>query len=872
MDQLADLILTPFRDIIEKGQAAAENAGSENPAMAKAAQNLIKEGERALKTIEPKCQRHMDEFGANFIDAVKESDEIATFRAQLNDLLWEFDSYIDLDGFDVSKYTELQQASRKAAPRINEIIMRMRIEPVLNPAMSTYGGSNDNASISTFPCVRPTSLHDDTETTTIAISSPRSHNIITSHSHRSSEPPVLELDTTIHQSQSQIAPLTQHTAVRPNSQAYPSPPSLPFFLPAPPRPPSANPWDITSKPGAGQILGSPKAPVNPDASPLPAPPASLAVGRTCSFPADDTFQPKSGSPLTASVSHPLASRVSLETQGVGPELRNTPPSSEQNLARNEARNLQAHVIDNTTSSTPIGRERELSTGSPSGDVASSWVHVSPTTIHEQGALPTRASVVSFSPQSPPTTISTSHHSSTNNLNNSSSMTSNVENQLDTLSIGNSASSQHDSGNARPAATSVFHNDVSGPCPIPQYDDGLIVVESSEPTNGNHNSPTSIVNPPLALTTPKATRIRSDSSFHIYKGFCPGALDVLNGIDAVMPIRKQTVAGPHTVGRCTHCMFELDFKELEHDQNRDDRGNFTINGLGFRLRMLQKSHVATRRNDEQFYACVFCVSQGHTTEESDATIFFTQKDLFDHLSRHPRPFPPVERMAIIQSQTIPEALKNNYDLHVKSPQTPSMAIDRAGAIANKPTAICKETVKRNYGMRTLNSNTPVFEMAEGARIVGIEFPERYEGEWCMGYHDGQYASFPFDLARLEQPPSEQIQRNPTSTIQAVARWKFAPRYKGRGDWLKFDRKEVISNISYVSRSHWCWSGTNSKGKWGIFPASHIDINSVAEADVTPDTVSISGSSKTSKSLGGGFFARLTTKKKSDKVSSPMPRAW
>lgn len=72
MDDIADLVVTPFRDIVEKGQTAVENAGDTQP-MLKAAQSLVKEGERALKRIEPLCRKQLEEYGSNFLDALKEN-------------------------------------------------------------------------------------------------------------------------------------------------------------------------------------------------------------------------------------------------------------------------------------------------------------------------------------------------------------------------------------------------------------------------------------------------------------------------------------------------------------------------------------------------------------------------------------------------------------------------------------------------------------------------------------------------------------------------------------------------------------------------------------------------------------------------------
>lgn len=80
MDDVNDLVVTPFRDMVEKGRTAVENAGDDKP-MLKAAQALVKEGERALKRIEPLCRKHLDEYGSNFVDALKENGMLPTYPA-----------------------------------------------------------------------------------------------------------------------------------------------------------------------------------------------------------------------------------------------------------------------------------------------------------------------------------------------------------------------------------------------------------------------------------------------------------------------------------------------------------------------------------------------------------------------------------------------------------------------------------------------------------------------------------------------------------------------------------------------------------------------------------------------------------------------
>jgi hypothetical protein len=55
-------------------------------------------------------------------------DEIAELRAELDESLWDFDEYIQIDDFDASRFSELQTLSKKAALRIIEAIRRMKLE------------------------------------------------------------------------------------------------------------------------------------------------------------------------------------------------------------------------------------------------------------------------------------------------------------------------------------------------------------------------------------------------------------------------------------------------------------------------------------------------------------------------------------------------------------------------------------------------------------------------------------------------------------------------------------------------------------------------------------------------------------------------
>ena len=82
-EAIQDLVLAPFQEIVEKGKTAIDNAKEEeNQEMLKSAQALVKEGQRALKKIEPLCKKHFDDFASNFVDALKEDGKASFPQAQ----------------------------------------------------------------------------------------------------------------------------------------------------------------------------------------------------------------------------------------------------------------------------------------------------------------------------------------------------------------------------------------------------------------------------------------------------------------------------------------------------------------------------------------------------------------------------------------------------------------------------------------------------------------------------------------------------------------------------------------------------------------------------------------------------------------------
>ena len=217
-------------------------------------------------------------------------------------------------------------------------------------------------------------------------------------------------------------------------------------------------------------------------------------------------------------------------------------------------------------------------------------------------------------------------------------------------------------------------------------------------------------------------------------------------------------------------------------------------MGYRLRFLQKSHLPAKRADDVLYGCIFCIHEGHTIDGSDATVFFTTKALFAHLARHPRPLPEVPGLAVVDGLEVPPHLHNNFDLHFIKPPLPHPAQEAGSGVDTRPTGIARDQARRIYGQRLLYDRTEALELAQGARLSGVKWPPKYNGEWAMAWHDGIFASVPTDMIQLDPPPSSEIKMGGTSHVKAKARWKFAPKDKDKGDWLKFDKNETIANIS------------------------------------------------------------------------------
>ncbi|KAI0424258.1 hypothetical protein F5Y09DRAFT_324874 [Xylaria sp. FL1042] len=830
-DEVERLVLAQFREIVEKGKTAIENvesAGDQAPApMLKAAQNLVKEGEKALKKIEPISTANYEEYGISFVNAIKENDEIAQFRSELEELLWDFDDYVEVEEFDADKFTGLQKASRNAALKILDILRRMMKLTAPTPALLSLPLSPSEAGPPT---------NESISGTTIAETSPDGGPLRPSR------------------------PANSVDRISWRRSAPTEPPSGP-----PPAPPSTNPWQVgrepvtTSEEWEGYER---RPPITPDSPTIPStqlvsPTEQVSHLRAREADDDATHDEHERRMRAASQSHASNSEGSLSPLQTNRWTNSTQGSTES--ARSPRMRSHSGFIRSHETSTPPQALGPTISRAPSAMSAAGNLPPRPDS-RAIGNLARGDREISLAgqPGFPPRTTSVTNQNSSSYVLSSrrpstESINSSVFDVVESLSPTDpGASSTHRQSIQPSAATATYQGPqpprYPGPPPlyqtpvVPRRTSGVTIRSQSSGGRTAHpglirgmdeglipvDMESSISNEvPIPPREPDCA-ITPSSSFYKLKGFCKGAEEAQRGQLGFKRI-KRPVGGFSTaiVAKCTHCLFELDYKQVELDLNNDSSGSFSSNTIGFRLRILQKCHLPIRVIEEQMYGCIFCIQAGHTLEESDATVFFNQKQLFAHMARHPRPLPKVAGITVIEEPELPPQLKDNFDLHFPHPPTESVMVGIAREVARLPAAVATDTKKITHGaMRLPPDRQAALHFCIGSKIVGIEFPAKYEGKWALGWHDGVRAAFEADAVQLEAPPKAEVKMQATSSVQAVARWKW--NQKGDDRWLKFDKGDVIKNISWVYAEHWCWSGTTSKGS-GVFPQSHLDPNSIRTQD-------------------------------------------
>ncbi|KAK3364527.1 hypothetical protein B0T25DRAFT_514194 [Lasiosphaeria hispida] len=366
------------------------------------------------------------------------------------------------------------------------------------------------------------------------------------------------------------------------------------------------------------------------------------------------------------------------------------------------------------------------------------------------------------------------------------------------------------------------------------------------------------------------KIGVGSTYHLLKGFCKGGIqfkrdghwgnihrttvyngggaasggDMLRASDGIIPFQFEEAV---RVGRCSECDFAHVVNEIELDMaNSAQATRASPSGAQYRLRLLYKSHLRNESGADASYACLWCVHTGSTTRESDATVFLTPNDLLRHLAGHTQPLPDVPGVSVRYGPPPADSEPHDYDLHLAEPPAPALVPD---SVAKLAMATASRDHYRRPGRgkleRPAKYSGDMLEFCKGACIVGVVFPEKWEGKWCLGRHDGLFGAFPAKTVEIREPQDAEIPAGSDSGMSVVTRWKWPPSNTAGAPWLAFGKGEVISNVQCLYSDYWCWSGTNKRGKTGVFPRSHIDLQTLKER----------GHAESAKqSKGRGLFSR------------------
>lgn len=92
---------------------------------------------------------------------------------------------------------------------------------------------------------------------------------------------------------------------------------------------------------------------------------------------------------------------------------------------------------------------------------------------------------------------------------------------------------------------------------------------------------------------------------------------------------------------------------------------------------------------------------------------------------------------------------------------------------------------------------VLQFLANACILGVEYPDKWDGKWCQGWHDGVLGVFPSKIIQLEAPENVHsiIKSVPRSLRTGVAKWEWDPKARmGTSHWLTFSKGSKISGLA------------------------------------------------------------------------------
>ncbi|KAF4981030.1 hypothetical protein FZEAL_3082 [Fusarium zealandicum] len=359
---------------------------------------------------------------------------------------------------------------------------------------------------------------------------------------------------------------------------------------------------------------------------------------------------------------------------------------------------------------------------------------------------------------------------------------------------------------------------------------------------------------------KPSDITSDSSLCIMGGLCKGArafasggpgraIRKVGGSESVTGSKEKysqemlfgqmlaTSTEPFSepAAQCLNCEYKTPYPQLTLDMDKDPLVNQYARGIVYRSRFLFKSHLAVRGVNSIYFGCVFCDKAKSTCTEGDATVFQTVDLLFRHLSRHTRPLPHVTGVTVVYDNEVSSKGSQDFDLYIpeSSPTVPlDLSADELEIIKALPSGrATKDHLRRRNEKPQARPDavSEVLQFMAGANILGVEYPEKWKGKWCQGWHDGAFGTFPSKIIHLDLPSRANITSLERSPRSGVARWKFEAKKNPPG-WLSFSKGDTIHNLAWDDPHAWLWSGSNSRGQTGYFPKSHIAIESIEDGSL------------------------------------------
>ncbi|KAF5596717.1 hypothetical protein FPCIR_3928 [Fusarium pseudocircinatum] len=280
---------------------------------------------------------------------------------------------------------------------------------------------------------------------------------------------------------------------------------------------------------------------------------------------------------------------------------------------------------------------------------------------------------------------------------------------------------------------------------------------------------------------------------------------------------ETLTEP--TAHCLHCEYKTPYSHLRQDMDQDPLASQQTRGILHRPRFLFKSHIAVRNVNSVYFGCLFCDKTKSTIQEDDATVFQSIDLLFRHISRHTHPLPHVPGVEVVYEHSDTNS-RGRQDCDLYFPNSTMTALhgmsraNESNRLASLPIArAVKDHIRRSNEKPQArpDATSEILQFASGARIIGIEFPEKWDGKWCQGWHDGVFGTFPSKLISLDIPRHVKIASLPNTPRTGVARWKFEKQRQP--GWLALKKGDVIYNLAWEDPHAWFWSGSNAKRETG-----------------------------------------------------------